>query len=157
MSQDALLGFFIYGGKMSASTFFLDLDSVVLLGFQKLVSDLEIDSLIKGINAGDGFEPVVVERVGRTTYRIASVHDYSAGGVHGGHHRAIAHYIESKPLKCRLPHEEEPIVLHRIGNKYRVYDYFPIEQITIKDDKIASEELGRSPFNILKQKDPKFR
>ena len=86
-------------------TFDLDWDSQQLFGWEKSKSDLVIESIIKGIEAGDDFPPVPVfsthprSSVFYLTTRVSGEHGAQADG---GHYRAAGHYILNKPLKCIL-------------------------------------------------------
>ena len=89
--------------------FWLDWETQELFGWETEKSDLCVDALIKGIEAGDDFPPVPVCGGNGNTFFIA---DYRKGGdavIQGGHTRAAAHYIEGKPLKCELLEEGKPM------------------------------------------------
>lgn len=88
---------------MEESDFLLDLREVVLLGFQQYVSRDAVQGVIRGIRARDDFPAVIVEQCGARTYRIATVAVQGTQELDGGHHRAVGHYLERRPLKCRLP------------------------------------------------------
>lgn len=91
---------------------YLDLNLVDLY-FDKrefFKSDLCIDSVIRGIEAGDDFPSVPVVKINEKTYSLtldAYLISRSANSripelvIDGGHNRAVGHYIANKPLKCK--------------------------------------------------------
>lgn len=80
---------------MAGNETYIDLRKVRLYGWEGQKSDLAIGSFLEGIEAGDIFPPVKVSRSGRKTYWIMPSED-------GGHHRAVAHYLSGKPLRCEV-------------------------------------------------------
>ncbi len=87
---------------MSHSIVYLDLRKVKLYGFHKSISDLKVDAILRGIEMGDEFPPVLVKKKSDLEYELGAVVDYEDEDNCGGHHRAVAHYIANVPLKCRL-------------------------------------------------------
>lgn len=87
--------------------FDLDFDREELFGFQASVYCETIASIIERINDGSDIFPVQVKKV-RDGYALCDSFD-------GGHHRAVAHYIEGRPLRCVL-REDRFSFLDRIFN-----------------------------------------
>ena len=65
-------------------------------------SSLLVAAMIEGIKLGHDFPAVDIVKVGEGFYRMAAGEQDLSGFYDGGHHRAVAHYIKSKPLKCNL-------------------------------------------------------
>jgi len=87
---------------MDGDIVFLDLNKVRLFGFERETLASKVDRMIKSIEAGDeDFPPVPVKKFNKSTYALTHQPD-STGKADGGHHRAVAHYIANKPLKCML-------------------------------------------------------
>ena len=102
----------------------LDLNHQTLFGWESEKSDLVIDSIIRGIEAGDEFPPVPVhEENGK--YYLSPLRETPDGISDAGHYRAIGHYIANKPLRCEL--------LNR-GPIWQDSMMIPIPQISIVDD-----------------------
>ena len=108
----------------------MDLNSATLYGQEPRKNAFVIDSLVKGIEAGDSFPPVPIELVGLQEYRI----------IWQGHHRAVAHYIAGVPLVCEL-------------DARRVYRY------TGKEMRIGDIELIENfeGFQARKERDSNYR
>ena len=131
--------------------FYIDLQKTVLLGFQRMpfgangelipaVDDLVIVEIIKGIQTGADFQPIIVEHEVQHAgeYQISFYYNHTLGHYEGGHHRAIAHYIEGVPLRCRLRKDSDPIVW-----PVPTPILYPISQSLIIDDAIwAKRGLG---------------
>ncbi|MBI4177631.1 MAG: hypothetical protein HY516_04685 [Candidatus Aenigmarchaeota archaeon] len=130
---------FLYLGKvepptvMTGETNFLDLNEVELYGWETFKNAMLIDSMVRGIEAGDDFPPVHVNRFSDTEYRLTVSRD-------GGHKRAVAHYITGRPLKVKI--EETPPGLG-IGHPY------PIKDILLVDD--------QGEYEATKMIDPNYR
>ena len=114
------------------SVVWLNLEFVTLYGFERYKSARRIESIIKGIEAGDDFPPVFVERFPKNEYGIVRFVDEYDNTNYGGHNRAVAHYIEGKPLKC--------IVL---GNSFlnRTYHDVKIPEIIITEESDSDSEI----------------
>lgn len=84
--------------------FYLDWNTQELFGWENNKSDLVIDSIIRGIEAGDDFPPVPVHRDKEKSNRfyISPLREISPLFSDAGHYRALGHYIADKPLKCEL-------------------------------------------------------
>ncbi len=112
---------------------YLDLDKVELYGWETFKDVMFIDSMVRGIEAGDDFPPVHVNKFSDTEYRLAVSRD-------GGHRRAVAHYVAGRPLKVII--EETPPGLG-ISHPY------PIIEIVLTDD------FGE--YELTKKIDPHYR
>lgn len=114
----------------------LDLNHQILFGWELEKSSLVIDSIIRGIEAGDSFPPVPIhEEDGR--YYLSVVRETFEGISDGGHYRAIGHYIANKPLRCELL-SGGPILPDSM--------MIPIPKISIVDDSGQFlEHKGRYP------------
>ncbi len=124
-----------------SNTIFLNLEQITLYGFQDTVSDLKVDAIIRGIEAGDDFTPVLVKKRNDVEYELGPFMDYEDEDNYGGHHRAVAHYIANVPLKCRLwENKYDPESLETPIN---------IKDIIIADDK-GQYEHARKWRNELK-------
>ena len=85
---------------------FLDLHAVNLYGWEREKNPYIIESICRGIDAGDTFPPVPIIRV----YPFQWIFGISSESTRyfierepaGGHHRAFAHFLKSKPLLCTL-------------------------------------------------------
>jgi len=89
---------------MKDNIFYLDWNTQKLFGSENCKSDMVIDSIIRGIEAGDNFPPVSVyadPKVPNMFY-ISNASRDSRRPTDGGHYRALGHYIADTPLKCRL-------------------------------------------------------
>lgn len=85
-----------------AHIFYLDWNVHQLFGWERQKSDLVIDAIIRGIEAGDDFPPVYVYPAGEQGFYISPWLENLPGWADGGHNRAVGHYIMRKPLKCAL-------------------------------------------------------
>ncbi len=78
----------------------LNLREIDLRGWETHVSDLLVDSYVKGIEMRDVFPSVPVVQISQNLY------DLYRGCIDpnnlGGHHRAVAHFIANRPLKCEV-------------------------------------------------------
>ena len=81
---------------------YLNLEQITLYGFQKMVTDLKVDAIIRGIEAGDVFPPILVRKRTGGEYELGVFRDSEDWENYGGHHRAVAHYIEGVPLRCKV-------------------------------------------------------
>ena len=109
---------------------YLDLNVVSILGFHN-VDAPHLESIIKCIKEGAEFPPVFLVPVepNELVYRLTILADYHIDSNFGGHHRAVAHYIENKLMKCLIlkPSLVEPYdCLNGIGR------LFPIEDTIIE-------------------------
>ena len=73
-----------------------------MYGWEKYKSDKVIDYLISRIEACDEFPAVCVEKIEDDVYYLSRsmYNGLDTSNLNGGHHRAVAHYIANKPLKC---------------------------------------------------------
>jgi len=85
---------------MSDKEVFLDLNKVRLYGYESGKSDKVIDAVVRGIEQGDVFPPVIVCQVTEDEYLILRPD--------GGHNRAVGHYIANKPLRCIVRDIDDP-------------------------------------------------
>lgn len=83
----------------------LNLEQIMLYGYQSSVSDLKVDAIIRGIEAGDIFPPVFVRRRNDHEYELGLFEDLDDRENYGGHHRAVAHYLMDAPLRCQVREE----------------------------------------------------
>lgn len=112
---------------------FLDLGKIELYGWETMKSDRMVDALVRGIEAGDDFPPVRVNKISDTVYWLALNHD-------GGHRRAAAHYIAGKPLK---------VVIEPLPSGLGISHPYPIKEIVLIDD--------RGQYEAVKRTDPNYR
>ena len=81
---------------------FINWDIHTLFGWENEKSDLVIDAIIRGIEAGDNFPPVPVHKKGDSVFYLSPLRETPDGLPDAGHYRAIGHYITNTPLKCEL-------------------------------------------------------
>lgn len=118
---------------MTGETTFLDLGKIELYGWETIKNTMLIDSIVRGIETGDDFPAVPVNKIGDMEYWLAVGRD-------GGHKRAMAHYIAGRPLKVRI--EETPTGLG-ISHPY------PVKDILLTDD--------HGEYEAVKRVDPNYR
>lgn len=127
---------------MTRKIIHLDLTKNVLIGWEKEKSDLVVKSMVRGIDAGDNFPAVPIIFYGGAYYifprniekKIGADSDFIGLCVDGGHHRAVAHFIYPKPLKCDFLGEQQS----QIPLEKRV----PISNIILfKDDGLYRRKL----------------
>jgi hypothetical protein len=82
--------------------FYLDLHKNELYGWEPLKNKERIDSIVDGIRKNDNFPAVPVHRTIDNQFFLSKNILLESGLIDGGHHRAVAHYITRKPLKCKL-------------------------------------------------------
>ncbi|MEK6898608.1 MAG: hypothetical protein AABW79_00750 [Nanoarchaeota archaeon] len=119
---------------MAREIFFLDWNVDLLFGFENRVLSEGIESIRKGIALGDKIPPVIVETYYNPIlqefenitgivdctgapdidFDKSRIYRLSDSVIHpktlvldGGHHRAVAHYLERKPLPCRWPNDDD--------------------------------------------------
>ncbi len=82
----------------------LDLHAVDFYGFQSELDSDNLASILRGVDAGDSFDPLAVRRVlEREIYFLdATVVNANSGRPEGGHHRAYAHLLRKKPLPVHV-------------------------------------------------------
>ena len=81
----------------------LDLNKITLYGCEPTKSELVIEAIINGIEAGDEFPLVDVIRITDDIYHLADAPPkLRILCTYGCHNRTLGHYIASKPLKCRI-------------------------------------------------------
>jgi hypothetical protein len=126
---------------------YLDLNKVKLYGWERQKSDLVVDSFVRSVELGDEFSPVMVYQVDNNTYELTTLSDVPClRRTDGGHTRAVAHYIDNKPLKVKI-----------MGNVPKVSEgYFSIEELELIDDKDVLKD-GTSWYEILKSQRPEMR
>ena len=127
----------------------LDLNKVRLLGYEFVVDKL-VDAAINGLIAGDAFTPVHVARVDDQTYILLPPH--------GGHHRAVSHFIENRKLKCIVVNPDDPVPGYQ--KKWRFFidgvlrgdlgELKPIGETIINDD-------DGKRFGIHTRRHPKYK
>ncbi|MBI2103162.1 hypothetical protein HYT55_04940 [Candidatus Woesearchaeota archaeon] len=81
---------------------YLNLEQIMLYGYQQSVSDLKVEAIMRGIEAGDVFPPVLVRKRNEKEYELGVFRDPEDKENYGGHHRAVAHYIGDVPLRCKV-------------------------------------------------------
>lgn len=103
--------------------FYLDLQAVDLYGWERDKSSALVRNLQAGIRSGWEFPSVPVVRF---NYGFQLV-PYGVNEVNlcdGGHHRAVAHYMEKRPLKCRLVENEGSV-----ANRMHIRDIQLVEEL----------------------------
>ena len=83
---------------------YLDLEKVEIFGQEKYKRILDIAKMVRDIQSGADFPPVLVDMIDEKTYilnRLMDVLDNN-GTNYGGHHRALSHWIAGVPLKCAV-------------------------------------------------------
>jgi len=107
--------------------FYLDWNKHQLFVWEKVKSDRVIDAIVRGIEAGDKFPPVYVHRVKdrETLFVLSGAHG------HGGHNRAVGHYIAGQPLTCIL--EETSIDPAELPESGRYSKYIPVEKVVLTE------------------------
>ena len=83
----------------------LDLDKVEIYGFEDFKDVYNIAQMVRNIESGAEFPPVYVAKINDTKYVLSGYRNLDKDGRliydnYGGHHRALAHWIAGKPLKC---------------------------------------------------------
>ncbi len=130
--------------------FFIDLNKVDLIGWERIKSIEVIDYLVQRIYAGDEFPPVPVSQVDDTTFHLYSYLAIRKNElVDGGHHRAVAHYIAGKPLK---------VVLYSRRKRIEEFVEYRTPQRVVLTN-IRDIVLVNAPgsFGSLKAEDPNYR
>jgi len=111
---------------------FLDLNKVKLYGWEAVKDWLTIDSIIRGIEAGDDFPAVPVIQISPKLYILdQSVKSKCSMYKDGGHNRATAHYIWSAPLKVELIKRRGFSIYLDITNVSS--DYYDISETKLDD------------------------
>ena len=113
-----------------AEIFYLDWNKHTLFGWETVKSDLVVDAIVRGIEAGDEFPPVHVHQ-GEKGYYLSPLRETSHGWTDGGHNRAVGHYIARQPLKC---------MLMRGGPIFPETLCVPIPEIILEDDRGQYQE-----------------
>jgi hypothetical protein len=113
---------------------YLDLNKVRLLGFEREVLSSKIEEMVQSIEVGDNdFPPVPVKRFDNTNYALTHQPvKGQRGKADGGHHRAVAHYIANRPLKCRLIEKGETWDDYPRTDNWG-FDLFPIPELILVD------------------------
>lgn len=145
---------------MTDEIYFLDWNRDLLLGFQDSVCTQGVNMLRKAIQSGKEITPVIVQPFyNPTTYRFEDLTGYAdmdefapdariltlnpfifVPRLHtrdGGHHRAVAHYLERKPLPYRWKNESDKIILEREGTPEFPWRF--IREVRMKDDVLTSK------------------
>ena len=100
----------------------LNLDEVPFYVTENYKSDLKVDAIIRGIEAGDEFKPIEVRKLeGEEVYTMANQ----------GHHTVIGHYIAKKPLMCVVTGKIDGITP---SNPFPTRFHIPIGEVKIIDD-----------------------
>lgn len=110
---------------------YLDLEKVTLYGWEEENSIQTVDAIIRGIEAGDDFPAVPVYKIDEHEYWLDPNYLTEKGDAFnpltdGGHSRACGHYIEGKPLKCKLMHDIMPYFMRS--------NMIPIQRIILDDN-----------------------
>ena len=106
--------------KQDPDVFFLDLEKNLLLGCEDNKNPFLVNAIMEGIRAGDDFRAMpVYHSAEQQAWYLAYPED-------GGHHRALAHYLAGKPLKCVLSANPP----HWFGSASPI----PIKDISFSDD-----------------------
>jgi len=113
----------------SGGEFYLDLNKNRLNGDHNGVMTLDVGLMVEGVELGHDFPAVDVSLGSDGSYRIENTLD-------GGHHRAVAHYIAGKPLKCNLVERDgswwaDETYVHDVRDSRLYSDCFP--DIFMKD------------------------
>ena len=77
----------------------LDLNKVNIFGFEMEKDIATVARMVRNVESGADFPPVYVTKIDDKNY-ILSGYEVSEENNYGGHHRALAHWIVGKPLKC---------------------------------------------------------
>jgi hypothetical protein len=128
--------------------FYLYWDRDILQGWQNNTSSLLVASMIEGVRLGHQFPAVDVVEVGDNFYRLACGRMDSRPDMlsyyDGGHHRAVAHYIEGCPLRC-VPLENSVA----FPFEFRYIDSSEVRE-GVTDLKLV-DSLGRLPREIAEK------
>jgi len=123
----------------------LDLDKVTIFGHEKVKSDLVIDSIVRGIEAGDDIPAVEVTKIDENTYEILD-----------GHRRVVGHYIVGEPLKVVIAGERK-----ELGHNFDLRQTLLVDDHLIDKDGVC-EVNGRlflhvASYDFTKEKDPNYK
>ncbi len=130
---------------MSEETY-LDLDKVIIFGRENYKSDLVIDSIIRGIEAGDDFPAVQVRERTDGNYELVD-----------GHRRFVGFYIAGKPLKViKLRGICEPFMPFDLRQTILVDDNLINKQKTYRDENGIAHTYIAS-YKHVKKVSPKYR
>jgi len=107
---------------MKSHLFYLDWNIHRLFGYENYKSDKVIDSIIRGIEAGDDFPAVQIHQdVGiKNKFYISPIIIHPDMFADGGHFRALGHYIANKPLKCELLSKPFPRIKESLIEIYNI-------------------------------------
>jgi hypothetical protein len=122
---------------------FLDLSKVNLFGWEGRIGKQKLESIIKGIEAGDNLPAVPVIKINDATYQLTELHDER--GKIGGHTRSYAHYSLKKPMKCEIKGEQDYVDFDEFG------------EINIRELKVDDSKFMNEHFERLRQTDRKYR
>ncbi len=87
----------------SDKEFYLDLNKITLLGWESSKSFDAVSSMITAIKKEKIFSAVPVRKIDDLTYSLVrGIQKEYSSREDGGHHRALAHYLEDIPLKVKL-------------------------------------------------------
>lgn len=132
---------------------YLDLNKVDLYGWEREKSDLVIDSIVRGIEAGDDFPAVPVMMINEGKYQLDDIilkyhHSFTGtfNPVDGGHRRALGHYIANQPLKCRIT---------CIGAEQTEWVNLK-DMVLIDDSEIVAKKMGYC-YRQIKEIDTRYR
>ena len=140
---------------MSQETFLLNLEQVVLLGFQTFpygdnkreipcVSDRRIDRFVESIERGESFPPVVVHQKDELLYHLTFLYLPDKKKFDGGHHRAVAHYIAGVPLLCRFRTFQDivPTLIRPVkaGGGTIDHEWYPIKNFILADQSLLEAD-----------------
>lgn len=117
----------------------LDLDHFILKGWEPEKSIETVAAIIEGIKQGDPIPAVFVYRESQRVYKLAFGHKDIIDSprtklkrtLTGGHNRAVAHFIEGKPLRAIvLPGKPKRLPYKKVYG----YDWLRVEEINLVSD-----------------------
>ncbi|MBS3087130.1 hypothetical protein J4226_00885 [Candidatus Pacearchaeota archaeon] len=131
--------------------FYLDWKKDTLQVWELYKSSFVVAAMREGIRIGSIFPAVYVVRICDNFYRLAAGEANSKNIYDGGHHRAVAHYLEKKSLLCLLS--------DRIGanpNDYRDIGLVELGDYNLPDK--LEDSLSKLPVDLAEKfRREKFR
>jgi len=121
--------------------FYLDWNKDILQVWELDKSFTVVGAMREGIKLGHRFPAINVVEVGDNFYRLAAGKIFSDDFYDGGHHRAVAHYLEKKSLLC--------VLSNRIGansNDYRDVSFVKLGDYEICDK--LEDALSKLPLDV---------
>lgn len=101
---------------------YLDLNRVNLWCFERYKEAYTVDSMVRGIELGDDFPPVLVYRIDDWNYELTNT-QVGENNL-GGHYRAIAHYIANQKLKCMITSSKPEVQVKYLVKDIILYDNY---------------------------------